>query len=443
MPAAGTVRNVYVRRIGLGGTGARHETRPTGWYVMAGDNDAIDGEADDGPTQTVPTAVPELVGSRQFDRALLVRMEAITDPLADDLVRPLLDEPDGAKIRALMRQLVDNAEIPPQGLPIEVEEYLEASATLPPWADLDRVRRGQAVFQKWGPELSVALFCASLPSAYASARGVNVLAQTARLATDTRRRITETGQFLVDVMAPDGLGPTGKGIRSIQHVRLMHGAVRHLILHHQAAADSDSGPAPWNDAWGRPINQMELAGTLMSFAYPAVESLPRMGINLSLREQEDYLHAWRVVGHLLGVQDEINPASVAEATDLVTEIRSYTFGRSDAGLLMTASLLELLREMTPIRRLKDVPADMMRMLIGDETCDLIGVPPPGRSYGLLGIIKVLLRLTSHEVEQHRYLGRISQKLGFAFVKGMLDIERGGLYRPPFNMPSRLRGNKRF
>jgi hypothetical protein len=53
---------------------------------------------------------------------------------------------------------------------------------------------------------------------------------THRLINHPFRRIVETAQFVLDVMAPDGLGHSGRGVRSAQKVRLMHAAIRHLIL---------------------------------------------------------------------------------------------------------------------------------------------------------------------------------------------------------------------
>jgi hypothetical protein len=78
----------------------------------------------------------------------------------------------------------------------------------------------------------------------------------------------ETGQFLIDVLTVGGLDDEhGKGRRTIQRVRLMHAAVRHLIM-----ARNDQGAPPvcgdepplWHKDWGTPIGQEDLAGTRAS-----------------------------------------------------------------------------------------------------------------------------------------------------------------------------------
>src|SRR5262245_15657081 len=78
-----------------------------------------------------------------------------------------------------------------------------------------------------GPEIIMTLFCYGLPSCYAAAKGVQVLALTTRLFSNPTRRVIETAQMVVDVMAPGGLAARGRGIRTAQKVRLMHAAVRY------------------------------------------------------------------------------------------------------------------------------------------------------------------------------------------------------------------------
>ena len=113
---------------------------------------------------------------------------------------------------------------------------------------------------------------------------MKVLYLTARLDTDARRRVMETGQFLIDVLTVGGLDDEhGKGRRTIQRVRLMHAAVRHLIM-----ARNDQGAPPvcgnepplWHKDWGTPINQEDLARTRLAFSYIVADSLPRLGVRL-------------------------------------------------------------------------------------------------------------------------------------------------------------------
>ena len=51
----------------------------------------------------------------------------------------------------------------------------------------------------------------------------------------------------------------------------MHAAVRYQIATH----------GRWNPAWDRPINQEDLAGTLLAFSWVCLDGLRQMGFQLS------------------------------------------------------------------------------------------------------------------------------------------------------------------
>lgn len=390
---------------------------------------------------------------KEWDDELLDEMRDIGDELADDVLHSVFEHHDVDRCRTILRSLIDHDDPRAADLPDGLSDYLAETSTLPEWVDLERLRRGQAVFERWGVAISVALFCASLPSAYACAKGVRVLAQTARLETDTRRRVMETGQFLIDALGPGGLEPSGKGIVAIQRVRLMHAAIRQLILTHQrageaAAVDGDDqpgGPATWDDEWGHPINQEDLAGTLLSFSYTVVEPLPRLGIDLPEDDREDYLYVWRVIGHLLGLRDEMIPETTEESTALVTLIRKRQYGHSDDGVAMANALRSLLDEMTPAhyfgkaatRAVNSVISDLIRMLIGDEAAGILELPPTARHYGWLRRALIFMRITTHDIENDRILRLVANHVGWNVLNGMFDFERQGEHRTDFEIPDHL------
>lgn len=354
-------------------------------------------------------------------------MRGVGDPVADAVATRVLDDGDVDAVRRLLHQLLDHDDVNRAELPVDVRDYLDRTASLPDWADPERLRRGEIVFERWGIAISMALFCASLPSAYACAKGVTVLAQTARLETDTRRRIMETGQFLIDVLGPGGMAPGGKGIMAIQRVRLMHAAIRHLILVHG-----------WDEAeLGYPINQEDLAGTLLSFSYTVVEPLPRLGISLDPGERDDFLYVWRVVGEMMGIDPSMVPNDVAESTELVSLIRRRQYRRSEDGIEMTAALVGLLQEMTPTHIFDSVVPDLIRMLSGNEVAELIDLPPPGRHYGILGLVKVVARFSTHEVENDKILRDVANHVGWWVLNGLFDFERRGEHRADFDIPDEL------
>ena len=274
-------------------------------------------------------------GSSRWTDTLLDSMRKLGDPVADAPVAAVLERGGVDAVNAMMQTLVRVDQLVPEALPAEIQDYLGATLPLPEWADMGKIKRGQQLFETWGLQIACCLFCASLPSAYAAAKGVKVLCMTARLDTDARRRVMETGQFLVDVATVGGLDETGKGRRTIQRVRLMHAAVRHLIK-----ARNELTPGMWPADWGTPINQEDLAGTRMSFSYVFSDPMRRLGVRVPAKDVEAYLHLWNVIGHLLGLRDELLVRDIADAADLVDTIRRRQFKASAEGQELTGALIE-------------------------------------------------------------------------------------------------------
>lgn len=373
----------------------------------------------------------------RFSDALLDDMRRQCDPVADGPVSAVLDSGGVGAVNALMRTLVRVDQPVPEELPDELEDYLRDTLALPAWADMRKIERGQRVFETWGLHISVCLYCASLPSSYAAAKGVKVLDMTARLDTDTRRRVAETGQFLMDVLSVGGLDDDGPGRRTIQKVRLMHAAVRHLI-----SARNRRYPGIWDPDWGEPINQEDLAGTLLAFSYVVVESLPRLGVFLPADDIDAYLHLWNVVGYLIGVCEELQAQNVDDATALVDTIRRRQFRTSPEGRRMTVALLELLDDMTPGYLFDDTVPPLIRHLIGDETADMIGVPPSqladafGRLAQATDWLYDLIGWADRENLVYEVVARLIHPFGRELLHGLFRLERGG-DRAHFAIPDHL------
>lgn len=365
-------------------------------------------------------------------------MRGIGDPLADEPVAAVLDRGGVAAVNDIMHNLIRVEQPVPADLPAELRDYLTSTLPLPDWADPDKIRRGQRLFETWGLYVSVCLFCCSLPSAYAAADGVQVLHQTMRLDTDARRRVMETGQFLIDVLSVGSLEKDGTGRRTIQRVRLMHAAVRHLI---EARRRRD--PAMWNPQWGMPINQEDLAGTMLSFSDIVAGPLPKLGVHVPPADAEAYLHLWSVIAHLMGLRDEMRVHDLTDAGDLVEAIKRRHFRASPAGREMTAALLALLDELTPTHEFDATIPPLVRYLVGNGTADLLDVPPSGlvddarRLGGLASLLyRVVVGDTDHHSLRYDLVTDIVRPFGKELMRGLFALERGG-DRARFDIPDHL------
>ena len=376
--------------------------------------------------------------SSRWTDALLDRMRELGDPLADTPVAAVLERGGVDAVNAIMQTLVRVDQPVPEHLPEELQDYLANTLPLPEWADMCKIRRGQQLFETWGIEIALCLFCASLPSSYAAAKGVKVLYLTAQLDTNTRRRVMETGQFLIDVLTVGGLDEHGTGRRTIQRVRLMHAAVRHLIK-----ARNEQKPGLWRPDWGTPINQEDLAGTLLAFSYVVVDPMRRLGAHIPAQDADAYVHLWNVIGHLLGVRDELLVHDITDATALVDAIRRRQFTASPEGQDMTDALLQLLNELTPVHRFDDIIPPLIRHLIGDETADLLHVPQSDLADEIARFDRVAKRLyvdlfgqSERDSVRYQMVSRLARPFGRDLLRALFMMERGG-DRAAFAIPDHL------
>jgi hypothetical protein len=377
-------------------------------------------------TQLPPGLPPGLTNAK------LNELRRTGDPVADRAVDAVFEGGGVNRVNEMLQKLVRVDQPVPEDLPPEVQEYLVETLRLPGWADMDKIERGQRLWASRSFEITLCLFCASLPSSYAAAKAVQVLNLTAQMDTNTRRRVMETGQFLFDVLAVGSLDEDGKGLRTIQKVRLMHAAVRRLI-----EIRSEQRLVRWEPAWGKPINQEDLAGTLLAFWYVVTDPMSRLGVDLPDEEKEAYLHLWNVIGHQLGLCDELRMNNLTTADALVDAIRRRQFKASPEGQAMTRALLVLLDQLTPGHLFDDTIPPLIRRLIGDKTADMVRVPQSNRVGGLLErtfswfYVGVFGR-------DRRDSERFELNVPFAqdLLRAMFELERGG-ERAPFAMPDHL------
>ena len=377
--------------------------------------------------------------SSGLTNAKLNEMRQKGDPVADRAVEAVFKRAGIGEVNAVLHKLVRVDQPVPAELPEEVQKYLKETIDLPAWADTSKIARGQKLFETMGLQITLCLFCASLPSAYAAAKAVKVLYLTAQLDTNARRRVMETAQFLFDVLSPGSLEENGDGRRAIQKIRLMHAAVRVLIQERRKQQ-----PKLWHHDWGTPINQEDLAATLLVFWFVVGEPMDHLGISVPDVDKDAYLHLWNVIGHQLGVCDELLVFDVNKASALIDLIRRRQFKASPEGQHMTRALLVLLDQLTPLHQFDATIPPLIRHLIGDKTADLLLVPQSA----LGGEVKRLQRITNwfyvrvfgrpgkRDSERYDFVSGLVRPFMGELLRGMFELERGGT-RAPFALPDHL------
>jgi len=373
----------------------------------------------------------------------LDQLSFVGDPPVDAVVEEHARNQPGDP-KDLVGSIAQHLRLPSEQRSPVIDAYLAEQPPLPTWADPNLLASGADFFTLEGFGIGAALFCASLPEAYAGARGARVLTLTAQMVTDPVRRVYETAQMIFDAMAADGLTVgTGAGYQDIRRVRLMHAAVRYLIVNgveHTDDAETARGqggtpPRVWYAPSGTPLNQEDLLGTLLTFTTVVFDALDRQGIGYEPADADAYLHRWCVVGELLGIQPGLLPLDLDEARALQTLIEERQQRPNLDAPLLGQHLVGALRDSVRIPGLRGLPATLIRWFCGDPIAKINGIHGSGWTALLFDPLQRLMQLF-RGVQRHNKLVRVLiRHLTAAILRHFVDQGRGD--RPPFTIPQEL------
>lgn len=190
--------------------------------------------------------------------------------------------------------------------PQPLREFFTAVETLPEWLDEKMLRRGEQVLRRGGYDGLYLARDVSFLGGYLASGFNKTLLRTGALEKGPAQRFAETMQWALDVQT--GMGKFEPGYRSTLHVRFVHSLVRR---HVGAMPDWDQR------AWGLPINQTDMAATLVgALIAPFVGGLV-MGIVPSREDREAAAHLARYVGRLMGVADEWLPTGFRDSVRIL------------------------------------------------------------------------------------------------------------------------------
>lgn len=315
-----------------------------------------------------------------------------------------------------------------------LDSYIEASGKLPYWVDTRLVKRGERLFELYGPEVFMLLNVSSLPMCYCCGNGAHVLYATGRLLTHNgnvdplARRLMETAQMIVNVLSTDGLAPNGRGIVTIQKVRLIHASIRHFLKYGQSGTEWDHA------SLGEPINQADLAGTLMSFGPVILAGLKRLGVNLTDDDTNAWMHCWNITGHLLGINEVLLPDTYEQGFQLATEILVDQAQPSDAGKALTDSCVQFMQKIIPGNAFDQVPAYLMWYFLqdfsqssGKDLAACIGVTGQQdfKDKLVLELTHFVSKALSREETHDSLVCKILESFNKLLLQGMIHHYNGG------------------
>jgi hypothetical protein len=310
--------------------------------------------------------------TRQFPNELMDKLRQTGDPLADSVISKLHDTEGITGVRSMFSWLNSSESTSSYKI---INEFIEQNNTLPDFANKKLMQQGIRFFIKNQNQIGLMLACYSLPYCYAGADGAKVLVMSQRIQTDTLKRLEETGEF-VQIITQEKSWTNGEAFRKILKVRLMHAAIRFFTEYH----------GTWNLAWGKPVNQEDMAGTNGAFSYIVIRGMRKMGDEPSEADSEAYLHFWNVVSVIMGIDKQLIPNNLREAFVMDKVIAKRQFRPSDEGKLLTKALLDTMEKFIENTLLKSFPAAQMRFLMGDKVADILGIPAVSFEKKLVGLI---------------------------------------------------------
>lgn len=321
----------------------------------------------------------------RWSNARLDELRLVADPETDPLAAELFHR-DGPRGLIAMTQALEDWEAPiPAHLPARMREWFATPVDYPAFVEPAKVRRAEELFVSYGPVSTVVLLMCAVPHFFTNPAGARSFYLAKIFSPDSlRNRMLEIAQFVASITQYGGLAQywssprqrgaalpevrKGPGVTTVQKLRMIHSGIRIMLRLPQEPAKA------WDTArFGEPINQPDTCEAVLAFCFCTIDGLAKLGIVQTAEEQEATLCAWKTVGHLLGMCDELQPADVAEARALHKQLFERSCTETMEAKVLIEEVVHIMECMMP-RLVKDVPPTLMRYLMGQRVADQLAVP---------------------------------------------------------------------
>ncbi|CAJ1499996.1 oxygenase MpaB family protein [[Mycobacterium] kokjensenii] len=259
----------------------------------------------------VPIGIRLLAGALRIDQPSPERWRQIGADLTagDEPMRRLVEwmsATEGA--RPIFERILAEGLAAVPDAPEPLREFFGEFEPIPDWVEMERVRRGQRALRRGGADGTYIARDVSFLGGYQFSSFNKTLLRTGVLEKGSNKRFAETLQWAMDVSGEGGLEPLGTGYRATIRVRLIHEYVRR----HVAALPDWRG-----DEWGLPVNQTDMAATLVGALIAPPAGGLMLGLVLSPAELDDIAHLTRYVGWLMGVREDWLPHSFRDGVRIL------------------------------------------------------------------------------------------------------------------------------
>ncbi|XP_075223126.1 rubber oxygenase-like [Lycorma delicatula] len=261
-------------------------------------------------------------------------------------------------------------------LPVDMKQPF----LLPAWFDKTKFQRGQRYFKQnyfalFVGKLSGLLAILAVPSILR----VLILTKKSSEPLTAFRRYVDTISHMVDWYHGDICNPNSKCRKSLLSIRGRHCGAERL------AVSSGYGP----------ITQCDMAVTQFGFMGFPLIAQEKLGLHGSNEDLEGFIHFWRVIGHLLGINDQFNlcrgniESTKAACRGILREVLSPSFNCPIKEFQpMAKALLDGMWALVPA-----IQAEAFM----DFTRDLCGLPQSQETRTLYSRIILKLQIFVHSV----------------------------------------------
>lgn len=252
------------------------------------------------------------------------------DAPMDRLVEWMFDQ--GMKTsRALFEQVLERGIAAVPEAPAPLREFFEQYERKPDWLDAELLDLGGEVFRRGGADAVYVGRDVALVGGYQASAFNRTLLLTGALEKGPARRFAETLRWSLDCTGQGGLERGGAGYKSTLRVRLIHALVRRHVRR----------LPEWRlEEWGLPINQTDMAATLLGAFNAPLLGARVMGMPQSRRERDAATHLTRYVGWLMGVEPQWLPADERAALTLLYQFSLSITNPDETSAMMARPMID-------------------------------------------------------------------------------------------------------
>lgn len=295
------------------------------------------------------------------------------DALADAVVN---DDFAGSSATDTVRTALEHGIDAVEDAPDSLRQLFAFLDDEPDWVDHTRFDRAADALIRHTAALGVVLAAASLLRGAGNSIAGKPLVQTGRYTSMPAVRSVEVGEWMRQILTPGGMRRDGGGFAYTVRVRMIHAHVRRGLYR--------SGK--WDEpAWGVPIPQPYMAFTLAEFGHIALEAMHSLGVRLSDDDLDAIYHLWRYVGHVIGMEPELNPADESDHIRIEELYRLTSPGPDDHDREFVVALTDdyLIPEIAntlpgPTNARRAVATRLVhalqRVFLGDSDADALHIP---------------------------------------------------------------------